>query len=548
MLTSMLMSGLSAQDTVPADASEVPGAVGAVSGHVPAQFVQAQTAPAEPENANGAASASDKNRWWSPGQAGALPAEPQYANPTGAFGLYNAGGRVETEGHPFFEAIGENGRACVTCHQPSDAMSISVDTIRERWEETDGKDPLFALVDGANCPNKPEGDKASHSLLLDRGLFRVFLPWPPRAADGSKIDPDFTLEVVRDPTGCNTDPVYGLNSPNPMVSIYRRPRPVMNMKYVVGPQRAQRANPSVTFLIKNGMPAAVDPETGQAVSMQIMSDAREPTLKTQAVSAAVTHLQAKSQLTEAQLKQIVDFEMQLYGAQVASQNAGSLTEADGPPALGPRNMERGEPLLGDFLERPVFMDFVLWNKPVSTESSPQQAFRASVARGADVFFLKPFWIKDAMHINTVGLGNPTKRTCATCHNMMMTGMDAVAGWYDLGTTNLPWAREPLVSPFTDQVPELPLFKVTCKPGLPEHPFYGRVIYTQDPGRALISGSCRDVGAVVSQQFRGLAARAPYFSNGSASNLRELVDFYDRRFLIRYSEQEKQDLVNFLSVL
>jgi cytochrome c peroxidase len=51
-----------------------------------------------------------------------------------------------------------------------------------------------------------------------------------------------------------------------------------------------------------------------------------------------------------------------------------------------------------------------------------------------------------------------------------------------------------------------------------------------------------------QQFRGLSARAPYFSNGSAKGLRELVDFYDRRFNIQLSEQERQDLVNFLSVL
>ena len=51
-----------------------------------------------------------------------------------------------------------------------------------------------------------------------------------------------------------------------------------------------------------------------------------------------------------------------------------------------------------------------------------------------------------------------------------------------------------------------------------------------------------------QQFRGLAARAPYFSNGSAATLRELVDFYDRRYAIGYSEQEKRDLVAFLSAL
>ena len=66
-----------------------------------------------------------------------------------------------------------------------------------------------------------------------------------------------------------------------------------------------------------------------------------------------------------------------------------------------------------------------------------------------------------------------------------------------------------------------------------------MIYTQDPGRALISGKCDDVGSIVMQQFRGLAARAPYFSNGSAATLRELVDFYDRRFNIGYTEQETQ---------
>jgi cytochrome c peroxidase len=51
-----------------------------------------------------------------------------------------------------------------------------------------------------------------------------------------------------------------------------------------------------------------------------------------------------------------------------------------------------------------------------------------------------------------------------------------------------------------------------------------------------------------QQLRGLAARAPYFSNGSAATLGDVVDFYDRRFQAGYSAQDKQDLVNFLSVL
>ena len=44
------------------------------------------------------------------------------------------------------------------------------------------------------------------------------------------------------------------------------------------------------------------------------------------------------------------------------------------------------------------------------------------------------------------------------------------------------------------------------------------------------------------------ARPPYFSNGSAGSLREMVDFYDRRFNIGFTDQERDDLLNFLSAL
>lgn len=64
----------------------------------------------------------------------------------------------------------------------------------------------------------------------------------------------------------------------------------------------------------------------------------------------------------------------------------------------------------------------------------------------------------------------------------------------------------------------------------------------------MTGKCADIGSIVTGQFRGLAARAPYFTNGSAKTLREVVDFHDRRFNMKLTEQEKQDLENFLSVL
>ena len=49
-------------------------------------------------------------------------------------------------------------------------------------------------------------------------------------------------------------------------------------------------------------------------------------------------------------------------------------------------------------------------------------------------------------------------------------------------------------------------------------------------------------------MRGLAARAPYFHNGSATTLEDAVDFYDTRFGIGFTRQEKEDLAAFLKTL
>jgi hypothetical protein len=485
--------------------------------------------------------------WWSPGDGRPLPVEAYYENTAGALGVLNTGGALETRGHPFFAALGTNGRGCVTCHQPQDAMALSVATVRERWDATNGRDPLFASVDGRNCPHLPAGDPAAHSLLLTRGLFRVALPWPPRAADGTPQPVEFTLEVVRDPTGCNTHPVHGLESPQPTVSVYRRPRPVANTKYLthsnfgVGP-----------FIAKSGLPAVRDPDTGLPTSMNMMADARVTTLKGQAQDAARNHLELPNGLRRTDLERLVAFEQQVYVAQAFDSAAGDLANRAGP-GFGAENLAAAPAgVLGNNTTRFVFPLDKAWlerapNAEGAVADAAQQA-RESIARGHDVFMFRTFFIKDSMHLNSVGLGNPVKRTCSTCHGMHMTGMDVANGWMDIGTTNLPWAREAPLNPWTTESPQLPLFKVTCNADVAPHAFLGRVIYTQDPGRALISGKCNDVGAIVMQQFRGLAARAPYFSNGSAATLRELVDFYDRRYAIGYSEQEKNDLAAFLGAL
>lgn len=474
----------------------------------------------------------DSARWRAPNDPRPFPAIATYPNQAGALTTLSLGGPLDTRGHPFFAPLGTNGRACVTCHQPADGMSLSVATIRHQWDASQGKDPLFAPVDGANCPDLPVGVASSHSLLLERGLFRIFRPWPPRAGDGSTIDPQFDIEVVRDPTGCNTHPRYGLRSREPMISVYRRPRPIANVKYLTAV--------GFPFEPKNGLPLPLDPETGQPLSGNLMADGRNGTLKIQAVEATLTHLQAPSAPTRDQLRTLLDFEATLYSAQSHDRWQGSLTAAGA--AGGPENLARFTAGALQGGPQPIWSEFRSWldlPPAASGDSAEQRAFRESVARGARSFATKTFLIWDAAGITSMGFGNPVRNTCAFCHNMQHTGMDVAPGQVDLGTTN---------QPFADPSPELPLFKLTCRPGFRPHPHLGRVVYTHDPGYALTTGRCVDIGKITIQQMRGLAARAPYFSNGAARTLRDVVDYYDRRYNIRYTEQEKQDLVNLMSVL
>lgn len=441
----------------------------------------------------------DTRPWWDLGRGFPIPRIKDYENVSGQLRLLNRSGAVPTKDHPFFNPLGSNGRACVTCHQPASAMSLSVLLIRTRWAETEGKDPLFAAIDGSNCPDTPQGlnltlDQRAdaHSLLLDRGLFRIALPWPPESASGTPVKPEFRIEVVRDPTGCNRNPA--------VISVYRRPRVAANLQAIAIPGR-----------------------------VTLMADGREATLQSQATSAILTHEQASAAPTAAQLQRIEDFERQLFMAQQADISGGQLGEPGGPPLLGAENLASGVAGVGAVpTAGNLAASFAPWrNLAAPGLAVRQRALRESVLRGVDLFDSREFRLADGSRV-----------TCSTCHRTGISRSPDVKAM-DIGTTNLPTAKES---------PELPLFRITCNASAAPHPQLGRTVLTQDPGRALISGRCADVGSILMQQFRGLTARAPYFANGSAGDLNELVDFYDRRFSIGLTNKEKQDLATFLSIL
>jgi cytochrome c peroxidase len=66
--------------------------------------------------------------------------------------------------------------------------------------------------------------------------------------------------------------------------------------------------------------------------------------------------------------------------------------------------------------------------------------------------------------------------------------------------------------------------------------------------ALVTGKWADIGKIKIPILRGLTARAPYFHNGSAQTLLDIVDFYEFRFALGFSGQDFTDLVAFLSSL
>jgi cytochrome c peroxidase len=70
----------------------------------------------------------------------------------------------------------------------------------------------------------------------------------------------------------------------------------------------------------------------------------------------------------------------------------------------------------------------------------------------------------------------------------------------------------------------------------------------DPGRALITGQWNDIGRFKGPTLRGLAGRAPYFHNGAAASLEDVVRFYDVRFGLLLTAKQQADLVAFLRAL
>lgn len=453
------------------------------------------------------------------GERQKLPATITFENASGVAATYSTKGAIDLA-NPFFQSLGSNGRACVSCHAPQDGWSVTPQGVRARFDKTAGIDPIFRTNDGSVPPNADvstlEARLVAYDMLLTKGLIRVGIGIPAGA--------QFELVAVDDP--------YGYASAKEL-SLFRRPLPSTNLAFLSTVMFDGRE----TFLD----PASRDCLLGTSTCFApIHFD-----LGGQANGATTGHAQGANGLTAAQRDAIVDFETSLFTAQVFDDEAGNLTarHAGGGPwklsatpfHFGVNDSISGDYLTGALFDPAVFRLYESWNEvghqpPDPGERIDRSAARTAVARGEALFDSKPIMISGVHGLNDDLRTAVIQGTCSTCHDTPNAGSHSVPAPLDIR-----------ISDASRRTPDMPLYTLRHLQALFE------TVQTTDPGRALITGQWKDIGRFKGPTLRGLAARPPYF-HGSAPDIPAVVQFYDQRFGIGFTADEKRDLIAFLLTL
>ena len=441
-----------------------------------------------------------------PGPPGPPPTAPagnnNFRDEAGVWSNFSLPGATDRRG-PFFQALGTNGRTCASCHAANDAWTATPRELQRRFADSSGNDPVFAPIDGTNCPTldiqTPLAHANASSLLLSKGLIRVEMPVSSTA--------EFAVSNTTNRFGCTSTTA---------LSVYRRIPMSANLT-----------------LLSSVMWDGRESAPGQSVSDSLL---------VQSSHAITGHAAAVQAPGNTVLQSILNFELDQFTAQSADRNAGSLSAAGargGPVALSSQTFTPGsnEPFRADgsggVPPNPVFSLFTAWRSQTGADAASRA--RASIARGEQIFNTRPVSIRGVAGLNDLPGPNGLPRTvirgtCGTCHNTPNGGGHSTPLNVNIGIANADRAG-----------PDLPVFTLVNKTT-------GNSVQTTDPGRALVTGKWADIGKFKVPTLRALAARAPYFHNGTADNLGQVVGFYDRRFNLNLSAQERADLVAFLESL
>ena len=140
--------------------------------------------------------------------------------------------------------------------------------------------------------------------------------------------------------------------------------------------------------------------------------------------------------------------------------------------------------------------------------------RAQIARGQELF----------------NNPNPGGRRCNGCHNSVNNGTNTSDSLFDIGTASA-----------DARTADLPLYTIRNRTT-------GEERQLTDTGLGNVTGLWSDLGRFKTPTLRALSARAPYFHNGIASTLEDVVRHYETHLGFVFTDQERADLVAFLKAL
>jgi cytochrome c peroxidase len=434
-----------------------------------------------------------------------LPNPLKTSDPTGVLSTYSAAGGIDIN-NPFFQNLGTNGRSCGTCHISSSAWTITPADVQAKFNATQGTEPIFRTNDGSNCPSADvstvSARRQAYSQLLTKGLIRISMAVPANA--------EFQIVNIQDPYNC-------AETTAATPALYRRPLPATNLGFL-------------STIMWDGRETVFGAIPKKSIDLM-------QSLTNQATDATLGHAQGTAAPTPEELSQIVAFETGLYTAQANDQHAGDLNArgaTGGPENLAKQNFyvgindSLGADPGGDTFSSHVFSDYDAW---ANLNGSP---YRQSIARGQDLFNNMPIPITGVGGLNDALGQQVIMGTCTTCHDSPNAGDHSFSVPLAIGTTAYP-AMSAL------DISGLPVYTVQCIAT-------GATVQVTDVGRAMISGKCADIGKLKGPVLRALAARAPYFHNGAAATLNDAVEFYNQRFDLSLTPQQKADLVAFLQTL
>jgi len=269
------------------------------------------------------------------------------------------------------------------------------------------------------------------------------------------------------------------------LSFYRRPLTTANLGLITGNMWDDRLS----------VPAAGG---GNDVRLGLVNLAR----------GIIVGVQEGAPPSDATVNAIVDEELAIWYAQ--SEARGVRLDSCGGKG-GPRALAAQGLVVGRFDLYDAWIDL----EPGSCSTRADDEQRAGIARGQQLFDEK----RSASGVRCVG-----------CHSAANAGTNAGGILFDTG------ASDP-----AHRTPDMPVYTL-------RNLATGELRATTDPGKGLVTGRWSDVDRFKVPSLRGLAARPPYFHNGIAATLRDVVRHYEVELGFDFTDAEEADLVAFLEAL